>query len=483
MRMLVQDFRDSARSLLKSWGFTAVAVGMLALGIGATTTVFSVANVLLFRPLNGGVSPDDDLIRLYSRKKVENRSYWRRFSYPNFIDLRARREIFQDLAAETIEAVGVGEGERTQRVVARFVTSDYLRVLNVSMARGRGFTAADDEPGAPPVVVVSHGFWASTGSDPNLVGKTLTVNGRPCTVVGIAPPGLTGATVVISPPLWLPMSQLEGFSFLSSNGSRRAAALRDRGNHQLDVVGRLAPGVSLDSAADRLKALSAAMEQAYPAENQGQTLVIGRNSRTGSTNAGPATGADAFSTTVFFALAMAVALLLVASLNLANMLLARGGTRQREIAIRLAMGARRSRVVRLLLVEAALLAVAGGLGGVWIAFGASRLIASMVGSLVPMAGIVFDTVPDARVLAATLAFCVFGTAVFGLGPAITLSRADVVGSLKERAGGGGGGGRQVMRHALVVAQVALSLTLLTAGGLFFYGALRAASANPGFSLD
>ena len=483
MSQLLQDVRYGVRSLTRAWGFTAVAVTMLALGIGATTTVFSAANALLFRPLNGGASPDSELVRLYGRNRAEG-GYWRRFSYPNFQDVRARRDLFERLAAETLEAVGVGQGDATRRVYAAFVSADYFPMLGVPMARGRAFTPADDEPGAPPVVVLSHGFWTSAGSDPELVGKMLTVNGRACTVVGITPENFTGTRVLLAPPLWLPMSQLDGLPFLSSNGTSRRAALFDRDNHQLDVLGRLAPGVSLSSAAARLDALSAIMERAHPAENRNQALVIRPHSRT-STDKNPGRS-DPFTTSVFFALAMTVALLLVASLNLANMLLARGGLRGQELAVRLALGAGRARVVRLLLVEASLLSLAGGFAGVWLAFGASQFVASMVRSALPMFGVVFDATPDARVLAGTLGFCAAATAVFGLGPALSASRADVVASLKERVGSGssrGGRGGRMMRHGLVVAQIALSLTLLTAGGLFFFGALRASSANPGFSLE
>ncbi len=482
MSQLLQDVRYGVRGLARTWGFTAVAVAMLALGIGATTTVFSIANVLLFRPLNGGAGTDSELVRLYSRNRAEG-GYWRRFSYPNFQDLRARRDLFEHLAAETTEAVGVGEGEATRRVYAAFVSADYFPMLGVPMARGRAFTPADDEPGAPPVVVLSHGFWTSAGSDPELVGKTLNVNGRACTVVGITTENFTGARVLLAPPLWLPMSQLDGLPFLSSNGTSRRAALFDRGNHQLDVLGRLAPGVSLASAAAALQALSASMERTYPAENRNQSLVIRPHSRT-SNDKNPGR-ADPFSTSVFFALAMTVALLLVASLNLANMLLARGGLRGQELAVRLALGAGRARVVRLLLVEAALISLAGGFAGVWIAFGASQLVASTLRSALPMFGVVFDATPDGRVLAATLGFCVAATLVFGLGPALAASRADVVASLKQRTGSGsgaGGRGGLMMRRALVVAQIALSLTLLTAGGLFLFGAVRASSANPGFTL-
>ncbi len=482
MHTLLQDIRFSARSLAKSWGFTSVAVMMLALGIGATTTAFSIANALLFSPLNGGGSGEGELVRVYSRNRVEGG--WRDFSYPNYRDLRANRDLFAELTASTMEKIGVGDGAASHPVYAAFVTSNYFSMLRVPVARGRGFAPADEEPGAPPVVVVSHAFWIGKGGDPDLVGKTLTVGSRVCTVVGIAPEAFTGTLAVIAPAVWLPMSQLDGLSFLASDGSRRRAVLLDRDNHHLSLVGRLAPGVTLASAAPRLEALGRALEQAYPAENGHQALVIGTNSRT-DVDKKPSGGPDPFAVTVFFLLAMATVLLLVAALNLANMLLARGGARQREIAIRLAVGAGRWGVVRLILVEASMLSLAGGAVGMWIASGASQLIVSAVGFLFPSIGIVFDPAPDARVLAATLGFCAFGTAVFGLGPALSLSRADVVTALRQQVStvSGRSRGRRVIRHGLVVAQVALSLALLTAGGLFLFGAARASTADPGFRLE
>lgn len=482
MHAFIQDVRYSARSLSRAWGFTAVAIGVLALGIGATTTAFSLVNAVLLRPLNGGGSDAGGLVRVYSQNRVQHG--WRGFSYPNYRDIRDDRRLFADLAADTIEVVGVGERDSTRPVYAAFVTSNYFSMLRVSLARGRGFTPADEEIGAAPVTVVSHAFWASRGSDPNLVGQTITIGARPCTVVGVAPEAFTGTMAVISPSLWLPMSQLDGLSFLAPNGARRRAALLDRSNHQLGLVGRLAPGVTLGSAAPRLEVLSRSLEQAHPAENLNQALIIAPNSRT-HVGTAPLGGADPFAITVFFLLALATVLLLIAALNVANMLLARGRARQREIAIRLAIGAGRASIVRLVLVEAAMLSLAGGVGGVWIAAAAGQFVASAVRSLFPSLGIVFSPLPDGRVVVATLGFCAIGTAVFGLGPAIGLSHAHAMSGLRQQVATPTGRRRYsgLVRHGLVALQIALSLAMLTAGGLFGFGAIRAATADPGFSLD
>lgn len=483
MQSVIQDIRFSVRGLRKAWGFSVVAVAILALGIGATTTVFSIANAVVFRPMNNGASAEGDLVRLYSRNRVDGN--WRDFSYPNYQDIRARPDVFSDLAAVNMDAVGLVDGDVTRRVYAAFVSSNYFPMLGVSMARGRAFTPVDDEPGAPPSVVLSHEYWVSRGADPSVIGQSITVGARRCTVVGVAPGGFTGTMVVVAPPVWLPLGQLDGLAFLGSDGASRRTVLLDRDTHQLNLIGRLAPGLTVASAAPRLDAIGRALEQAYPAENQHQTLIVRPNPRLAAGSRRPAE-TDPFATTVFFVLAMATVLLLVAALNLANMLLARGGLRHREMAIRLAVGASRWNVVRLLLVEASLLAFGGGLLGVAIAYGASQLVASTVMAVLPMLTIVFDPTPDARVLAATLGFCVFSTLVFGLGPALGLSRADVATALKDKSAGAASApsrSRRFLRHGLVVSQIALSLVLLTAGGLFFFGALRASHANPGFALE
>jgi predicted permease len=454
-----------------------VAVLILAVGVGATTTVFSVANAMLFRPLNGGASPS--LVRLYSRNR-DGAGAYRRFSYPNFQDLRTHRELFAELAAYTYDFVGVGKGATTRRAFAAFVSSSYFPLLQVPMALGRSFTPADDRPGAPPVVVVSHGYWKETGANPAIIGSTLVVSGRTYTVIGVTPPGFTGTMAVTATPLWLLLGQTGG----TVSARTPAERLADRNNHTYSVVARLTDGLTLVSAAPGLEVVSREIEQSCPAENRSQLIEARPVPRIGDSES--PSSSDPFATAMIFALAMATALLLVVALNLANMLLARGSLRQKEIAVRLAVGASRWSVVRQLLTEASLLSVAGGVLGLWVAYDASRLVASTLVPLLPMFDIVFDPTPDARVLGAALAAAVLGTAVFGLGPALRLSRPDVVSVLKEQPGAlpaRSGAGRLIARHGLVVAQVALSLTLLTAGGLCFSGPVRASSADPGFDLD
>lgn len=477
MGQLLQDIRHGTRVLLKARGFTAVAILILSVGIGATSTVFTITNAMLFRPLNGGKT--GDLVRLYSRDRSGQTGY-RRFSYPNYEDIRRRTDLFAELAAYTYDFVGVAEGAATRRAFAGFVSASYFTLLRVPMAQGRAFTAEEDAPGASPVVVVSHEYWTSRGADRRMLGSTLVVGGRPRTVIGITPPGFTGTMAVTAPPLWLPLGQTAG----GKSASDPAATLRNRNQHFYGIVGRLAGSLTPDSAAPGVDLLSRALEGAFPAENRNQTIEVRPMPRIGDSGSPASPGP--FQVVMGFVLAMATALLLIVALNLANMLLARGGLRQRELAVRLAVGAGRWTVVRQLLVESSLLSLAGGLLGLGIAYVASGVVASALLSLLPMFDIVFDPAPDVRVLAATLGFATLGTLVFGLGPALRLSRMDLVTALKGQVAppsGGTGLARTLGRNGLAVAQIALSLVLLTAGGLFFFGAVRARTAEPGFSLD
>jgi len=285
---------------------------------------------------------------------------------------------------------------------------------------------------------------------------------------------------VTAPPIWIPLGQTGG----ELTGRPPAERLRDRNAHGYGVVARLAGGLTPASAAPGLEVVSRALEQAYPAENRNQVIEARPVPRIG--DSGSPRDTDPFALVMAFVLVMAAAVLLVVALNLASIQLARGGLRQRDIAVRLAVGAGRWPIVRQMLVESSMLSVAGGLLGLLVACGASRILASTLLSVLPMFAIVFDPAPDVYVLLATFGFAALGTVVFGLGPALRLSRADLVTVLKQQGEAPAarpGTGRALIRHGLVVLQMALSLTLLTAGGLFLFGAMRASSADPGFSLD
>jgi predicted permease len=344
----------------------------------------------------------------------------------------------------------------------------------VQLAAGRPFSREEERPGARlPVAVVR-------SDRAELLGRTVTVNAVDFTVVGVAPPGFTGTMALISPEMWLPLGMFDVVVNDIFKGSQLPFA--DRRNQALVVAGRLKHGITLDRAAQELDVLSRQLEQAYPAENKDQLLTVNPLPRLGtstspSSDSGPAAvGA--------LLMAFAAVVLLIACLNIANMLLARGAARRKEIAVRLALGGGRSRIVRQLLTEGLLLALAGAAGGLLLASWAMGALAASLAAVMPL-GIEFRPQPDLRVVIATTAFAVIATVASGLGPALRLSRRDLVADLKALSADGSPrlGRRFSGRNLMVVGQIALSLMLLAAGGLFARGAVKAASADPGFSYD
>src|SRR5262245_1277049 len=470
MRQLVQDVRFGARTLAKTPGFTAVAIIVLALGIGANSAMFTLVNAMLIRPLGGRV---DELVGLYSHDRTNVGSY-RAFAYANYADIRDGNDVFESLAAHTFSMVGVSSGDTTRQTFIEVVSSNYFDTLGAPLAAGRAFTPAEERPGARvPVAVVTH-------QHRDLLGRTVKINAIDFTVVGVAPPNFTGTMALITPEMWLPLGMFDVVvnDIFKNNG----AGLADRRTQALVVIGRLKPGVTLKSAEPRLEALSVQLERAYPAENARQLLTINPLPRLGtstspSSDAGPA-GAAAF------LMGLSAVVLLIACLNIANMLLARGAARRKEIAIRLAVGSSRVRVVRQLLTEGLLLALIGAAGGLLLASWSTAALARSLAAVLPL-GVVFDPKPDVMVVAVTTAFAVLATVASGLGPALKLSKTDLVADLKALTADGSPrlGRRFSARNVMVVGQIALSLMLLSTGGLFARGALKAASANPGFSYD
>lgn len=484
MRTLLQDIRYGLRMLVKSPGFTAVAVLTLALGIGANTTVFSLINTFLLRPMAG--EREGELVQCYSRDKVRPDTY-RAFSYPNYVDIRERNRVFSHLLAYELGEVGVAEGDITRRVLVSFVSANYFATFGVTMARGRVFRLEEEEPGsATPVVILSHAFWTASGAGPEVIGKTLRIHNRPHTIVGVAPREFAGVMAIMSPQLWLPLGMRDALRRdLAPDDSTR---LGDRNQHCLLVVGQLKPGVNRASAEVELRGLASQLEAAFPAENKDQTLDVHplpRLTIAPSPEVGSPGRAFVVGRITPMLIAMVGAVLLIACLNLANLLLARGTGRRKEIAIRLALGGLRHQVVRQLLVEAFLLSLLGGVAGLLLAFWATRLITLSWVSAMPYV-LVFNTTPDLRVLAATLGFCGLSTLLFGLGPAWRLSRPGIVTDLKEQVNESvsraSGRGLIASRSLLVIAQLAISLTMLTSAGLFIRGAVNAAHVDPGIAL-
>ena len=254
---MFQDLRYGVRMLLKHPGFTLVAVLTLSLGIGANTAVFSLLNTILLKPISG-VEPER-LVAVYSRDTTRTDDY-RLFSHPNYTDLRAQKDIFEDVLAIHLFNAGVTEGEMTRPVTAVKISGNYFSVFGVNLAQGRPFTA-QEETQPTPVAIVSYRWWQQHGAPPNLVGQSLRVNGQLVTVVGIAPKGFTGTNIFFTPDLLLPLS-------FDAPGSEIASSLQDRTRHNLTLVARLKQGVTMDAANARLQSISAQLAEAYPGEHR-----------------------------------------------------------------------------------------------------------------------------------------------------------------------------------------------------------------------
>jgi predicted permease len=476
----IQDIKFGLRMMRRSPGFSAVAVLVLMLGIGGTSAMFGIINTLVWRPIS--VQEPDRLVRIFSKDKKPTGGY-RSFSYHNFTEVREKNSAFTGVAAFSVCMAGVNEGDLIRKTFTFLASANYFDIFGVRMWKGRAFLPEEEKPGsAVPVAVVSYTYWRKAGSDPDLVGKTIRLNSRAFTVVGIAPEGFTGTSAMFSPEFWLPLGMYEAVANDFTNEKKQTLA--DPKNHALMLVARLKPGLSLAAAQTQLQPLAARLEEALPDVNKDQTYEVGKLSRLSiSTNPQK----DSSDVSSLLLLAVSGAVLLIACFNLANMLLARSASRRREIAIRLALGAGRLRLVRQLLTEGFLLSLVGGAGGLLLASWANQLLVNSFIPKLPFMDIVFITRPDWRILAATFGACLLSVLVFGLGPAWKLSRINVTAHLKEQVGdemqGRAGRGLFSLRSFLVVGQLALSIALLTSAGLFAKGALNAARANPGFSFD
>jgi len=479
MSSLLSDLRHSVRLLLKNPGFTSVAVLILALAIGLNTAVFTLINSLVLRPRPGSDRPGE-VVGLFSYDTSRPDQY-REFPYPTYRDIREQNQVFLDITAVGVGLVGVGEGELTRRVFAYQIGANYFSTFGVRPALGRAFLPEEEAPGSERhVVILGDEYWRKTGARPDVLGTLLRVNSRDLTVVGVAPRGFGGPSAVVAPAVYLPLGMYEtmaGDLFRQGDHTR----LDERANESVLLFGRLKPGITMAAAESSLKPLAARLEEAYPGEHKHFGLQVRPLSRA---SVGSSPQSDDFFSMSALLLGTSGVVLVIACMNLANMLLARASARRREFAIRLAMGAGRGRVIRQLFVEGFMLSLAGSAAGLVLTYWAMRLFAAMLGPMVPLM-LMIDGRPDVRVLAATLGLVVLSTIAFSLGPALSLARTNMVSEIKEGERSGPQGRRRWFnfRHVLVVGQIALSMTLLTAAGLFVRGAINASSADPGFSLD
>ena len=464
LETLAHDLRFTLRLLRKSPTFTLVAVAVIAIGSGAVTTIFSAANAVILRPLPGVERPR----RLVDIARVQGDGRGSLTpSYPFYEHVRDESHTLTGIAAWTMVPLTVSTGAEGTSAFANMVSGNYFDVLGVRPAIGR-FFAGDERtvPGAHPVIVLSHGFWLRRfGADSAIVGRRIMVNGAPYTVIGVAPRGFTGVIPVIRTDAWVPL-------MMAPQLGREPNALTNAGSGWLMLVGRLKDGATIDASRADLVAVA----KAHLAEEPEGIKVftgIAMSRVTGF----PADASGAIYGFVALLLAASALVLVIASVNVAGMLLARATARRREMAVRIALGAGRGRLVRQLLTESVVLFVAGAVGGVIIAVGGSQLFGRVQLPVEVPIGI--ELTPDFRVLAFALGSALVTGLVFGLAPALQATRNDPSVSLRSDTAGAGAR-RSRVRSVLVAGQMALSLLLLMAAGLFVRAFDRGQRVDPGF---
>jgi len=468
MDTLSQDLRYAVRALAKTPGFTVVAVLTLALGIGANSSVFTLVNAALFRPVAAPHS--EQMAWLAGTRESAHESsvsLRRQFSYPEVRDYASQLTHFTAIGAYQDIPLALGSGGEPERISGTIVTSGYFATLQLRPAAGRFFATSEDAPGATPVVVLSHRLWQRRfGGATDLVGRDVIVNGRPFTVIGVAPPWFIGTDLGDPVDLWVPL----GTAAIAMPDGARLLELRNA--NWLSVFGRLKPGVTLAQAEAEARTIAARIAATDP------DLLEGNGVRVKPLVGGLDPGNRQEAVPVFTLLMAVPALvLLIACANVANLMLARAATRRREVGIRLALGATRWRLFRQLFTETMVLTLLAGAVGMLVAVWLNDLLIA-VSHLPPEVAVVLT--PDARVLGFTAVVALATGMIFGLVPALGASRPDLVPALKDE---GGGLGRQVRRSRLVssfvVAQVALSLVLLLTAGLFLRTLGKALRVDPG----
>jgi predicted permease len=455
MRSLLQDVRYAVRTLARSPGFTLAAVATLAVGIGANAAIFSLVRGVLLRPL-----PFPQPERLVSLWEANDAKGFSRMvaSPPNYLDWKAQSRSYESMGAFTDTTLVVAERGGAERLDGAAVTSGFFETLGVRPLHGRSFSESETSPGHPAVVVLGHGVWQRRfGGDPGIVGRTVRLDGEPFEVVGVMPASFRFPEATHD--FWIPLT------FRPDVGSQRGA-------HYLDVVARLKPGVTIETARAEIRAIADGLRRAYPRSNSGYTA-----------------GATALDESLVGAVAPAMRMLLgavalvtlVACANVANLLLVRGTRRRAEMAIRSALGAGSRRIARQLLTESAVLAAAGAAAGLGLAAASLDGIVALAPATVPRLS---EVRLDAAVLAFTAAWTLASVAIFGLAPALAALRPGPMQALRGFGADAAGTARRVSaRQALVVGQVALALVLSAGAGLLLRSLARLSSVDPGFRTE
>ena len=485
MNTLLQDVRYALRMLAKSPGFAAVAILTLALGIGANTAIFSLMNAVMLRDLpvkqpnrivlfgGGREGGSDDA---FADTEI--------YSYPFYREIRAKNQSFSEVSAVmslTFDGlhVAVDNSANLEPVNMQLVSGTYFSMLGLNPVLGRTFTAAEDAPnGAHPVAVISDSWWKRRfNGDPDVLAKTITFESTVYTIVGVAPRGFLGTTVGDSADVWIPLSMEKEIS-TAWNG------LDDKTFQSLYIFARLKPGVAVAQAQAEVNTLAQQVwrEQAGPSLSPEQQQRLQHAVIELSPGArGVSRLRFQFSFPLEVLMGVVALVLLIACANIANLLLARSTAREREVAVRMALGAGRARLVRQMLTENLLLALIGGGLGIWLASWANGVLLAMVsGGPEPLP---LDVAPDARILVFTLLISIATVLLFGIAPALRATRVELTCALKEGKGSVGARSRRTMANALIVSQVALSLVLLIGAGLFLRTIVNLENAPTGFNKD
>ena len=462
-----QDVRHGLRLLTKSPGFTAVAVLSLALGIGANTTIFSFVNGLLFRP--PAIANSRDLLEVWQHRKDSGHGVGShmQLAFPEFAYYRDHNQVFSEMAAFTGESSSVvwNRGGEGQTVQAALVSANFFSVLGVKPVLGRNFLPDEDQASNPSqVAIVSYAFWQQRlGSDPGILGKPLNLNGREFTIVGVAPRSFTGIFIGFTAELWTPMTQHPVTS--------PAVDLNERHMHWLLGIGRLKTGMSESQAEADFAILSRQLADAFPDPDKDLDAAVVPVELVPAPFRGLFGGISAGLMTVVGLV------LLIACGNAANLLLAKAASRQREMAVRAALGADRGRLIRQTLTESVLLASIAGALGLALAFWAAPLLVSLKPDSLPLS---INVAVDFRVLLFTAMASLLTGLVFGLAPALQGSKLDLVTNLKEGSHQSGAG-KSRLRHVLVVGQVTACMVLLVGAGLCIRSLMNARNIDPGFT--
>jgi predicted permease len=469
LNAIAQDARYALRTFRRNPLFAFVAAAVVALGTGAVSTIFSVANAVVLRPVPG-VARASELVSI-DRTRIDGGSL--SASYPFFERLAEQSRTMSGIAAWSIVPLTISTGGAATLANADLVSANYFSVLGARPALGRFFAASQRDDASDASIVLSHELWQRRfAGDSAILGRRLLVNGNSLTVIGVAAPTFNGLYPMIRTDAWVPASMQQALR-------RGGDLLHSPGSAWLTLVGRRAPGISDQAARAELSSITAAYASAVEAGRLGDMAEYDRVKISGLSGL-PSDAATPVLAFFVVLLAVSSLVLLIASVNVASMLLARAVARRREISVRIALGASRRRLVHQLVVESVLLFTAGGVGGLAVATLATRLLGRV--QLPVGVPIIIDASPDARVLVVTILVALITGIVFGLAPALQASRADIATTLRGD-GSAAGQSRSRLRSALVAGQVAASLLLLTTSGLFVRALARGHHVDPGYAID